>query len=386
MKLIFILTYLFFCSFIGVAQDVPRVISYQGVLVGADGKPISGVSKNLTFRLNEKNGSTPNSWTESFTGISVSGGLFQVPLGINSTPKGFPSLDGEYELEVSVDGNSYQVPLYSSVSALNIPDNIVTSTKIKDGEVKAEDLHDMGASVGQVLTKTSTSWRGADILEQLPNANNGDILVFEDGRWQVKEPSVPSGVPVGTIVAFGGENIPDGWLLCDGRELNAAQNQEYKALFDAIGTAWGGNLSLQIFRIPDLQGMFLRGVDGDANEDPDKTTHRSSKYLGGNEGNKVGSYQLDAFQEHRHFTFNVTPLSNNGAPIANYPLDLSAFSSYVGDYEIPGPGRFATIIKTAGTGSTEPTVGPTSYPSKEFLWSSETRPKNVYVNYIIKAR
>jgi len=47
-------------------------------------------------------------------------------------------------------------------------------------------------------------------------------------------------IPTGTIVAFGGtaDRVPEGWLPCDGRVLTRAM---YSGLFDAIGTAHGGD-------------------------------------------------------------------------------------------------------------------------------------------------
>ena len=55
-------------------------------------------------------------------------------------------------------------------------------------------------------------------------------------------------VPVGSVVAFAGPNIPNDWLLCDGQTVSRAT---YPALFNAIGTTWGGDGTLQtlIFRI-----------------------------------------------------------------------------------------------------------------------------------------
>lgn len=392
MKLVFVYCICVLCAFtILVAQDVPRIISYQGVLVDANGKPITSSQQNpvkIKFEIiNSSNQLIKDIGNEN--PMTVIGGLFTRPLDLSGIPQN--DLNQQLFLRLTVnDGTPYPpIPLYSTISALNIPDNIVTSQKIKDGEIKSEDMSDMGgANENQVLTRKGGQWRGEDVPTELPvTATEGQVLVFKAGRWQAENPVVPSGVPIGTIVAFGGQDVPDGWLLCNGYEINVAASPEYKPLFDVIGTAWGGNSSLQTFRIPDLRGRFLRGVDGTANEDPNKgNSDRIAMYPGGNTGNNVGSYQSDAIQQHRHFGFNITPLSNNGSEIANFPRNESMFSSYSCDYEIPGPGRFATVIKTPGVGSLEPTVGPSSFQTQSSRSSTETRPKNVYVNYIIKAK
>ena len=61
-------------------------------------------------------------------------------------------------------------------------------------------------------------------------------------------------VPVGTILIWAGNTtVPNGWLLCDGREFNISS---YPALFGVIGTNWGAGSSSSTFVIPDLRGMF----------------------------------------------------------------------------------------------------------------------------------
>lgn len=68
-----------------------------------------------------------------------------------------------------------------------------------------------------------------------------------------------SEILTGAIIAFAGKTIPTGWELCDGREVSSTDNK-YRDLFKVIGTVWGGNGNPN-FRLPDLKGTFLRGVD-----------------------------------------------------------------------------------------------------------------------------
>jgi microcystin-dependent protein len=42
--------------------------------------------------------------------------------------------------------------------------------------------------------------------------------------------------PIGAIVLFAGADAPEGWLVCDGREI---LQKDYQALFKCIGTKWG---------------------------------------------------------------------------------------------------------------------------------------------------
>ena len=56
-----------------------------------------------------------------------------------------------------------------------------------------------------------------------------------------------TGAYIGEIRRFGGAFVPEGWLPCDGRFLNA---DEYAELFALIGTRFGGTEGR--FALPNL--------------------------------------------------------------------------------------------------------------------------------------
>ena len=95
--------------------------------------------------------------------------------------------------------------------------------------------------------------------------------------------------PIGTIASFGGLKVPAGWLTCDGRIVSRT---DYPELFNAIGTNWGGTAD-DGFKIPDLRGYFLRGIDSTKTVDPQSDLRTD---LDGNRvtGIRVGTYQTDA--------------------------------------------------------------------------------------------
>jgi len=162
-------------------------------------------------------------------------------------------------------------------------------------------------------------------------------------NFDVAFQEIAKAIPVGTIVSYGGTSAPDGWLLCDG---NSYSRSDYSQLFEIIGTAFG-SANTSSFNVPDLRGRFIRGRDGGAGVDPDRTTRTELK-LGGNTGDAIGSVQPDELKSHLH------PTGGDGCGTTcgmsrYYMNDLSTFTFYT---------------KNAG--------GP------------ETRPINVYVNYIIK--
>lgn len=64
-------------------------------------------------------------------------------------------------------------------------------------------------------------------------------------------------LPVGSIIDFVGNNIPNGYLECNGA---AVSRTTYKALFDAIGTAWGAGNGSTTFNLPDMGGRTTIGT------------------------------------------------------------------------------------------------------------------------------
>ncbi len=65
----------------------------------------------------------------------------------------------------------------------------------------------------------------------------------------------------GIVAPFAGPKlkIPDDWEICDGT-LRDRTNPKYEALFNAIGTTYGGD-GADGFNLPDFRGLFLRGVN-----------------------------------------------------------------------------------------------------------------------------
>lgn len=64
-------------------------------------------------------------------------------------------------------------------------------------------------------------------------------------------------IPPGTMMAYGGKSVPDGWLLCNGATVSRTT---YAKLFAAIGTAWGAGDGSTTFKLPDADGRVMQGV------------------------------------------------------------------------------------------------------------------------------
>jgi microcystin-dependent protein len=62
-------------------------------------------------------------------------------------------------------------------------------------------------------------------------------------------------MPVGSVVAYAGDAIPEGWLYCDGQAVGTT---DYPVLFDILGYQYGGSGST--FRVPDMRGRVALGT------------------------------------------------------------------------------------------------------------------------------
>lgn len=95
-----------------------------------------------------------------------------------------------------------------------------------------------------------------------------------------------------------GANGVTSWEVAMQGQEKGNDEDKFKELFKTIQYSWGKGESGNTFFLPDLRGRFLRGVDYNANRDPDKEKRGSDH--NGNTGNKIGSIQEDAYKKHYH--------------------------------------------------------------------------------------
>lgn len=193
------------------------------------------------------------------------------------------------------------------------------------------------------------------------------------------------GVPTGTVIAFMGESTPPGWMVADGRPLQAAQ---YPALFSALGTVHGAGLSTGAtpvgqFNLPDLRGQFLRGVDmseaGDeSGKDPDADRRTAPRNGTGNSGNKVGSIQEDATRR-PNTDFRT---SSNGNHVHRHNLETTASRVHSGGPTISNTVAYPFV----GSRNTNTAENGNHTHSVIAGGDLETRPKNVAVRWLICAQ
>ncbi|HPS56951.1 MAG TPA: phage tail protein [Spirochaetota bacterium] len=238
---------------------------------------------------------------------------------------------------------------------INIDDKLIT--RVKDLFTKRNIITFLTMCFVMSIVITKAADFGLHVFE--PDTVISSTEVNENFANLFKQ--INANTPAGTVVAYAGSVIPEGWLECNGA---AVSRTEYSELFTALGTSWGVGDGDSTFNLPDLRGRFLRGVDGDAGNDSDNAARTALN--GGSAGNVVGSYQEDAIR-------NIT----------------GKFDGNVDDSATFKSGAFYQTSAYYGLGANGNGDTYSGYiyfdASKVVPTGSDNRPKNAYVFYIIKA-
>ena len=131
------------------------------------------------------------------------------------------------------------------------------NTTAPDNPARTEEASPTPASAGGGGAHNNLpAYRQVDWLERSSDAlttpwRTGD-LITATGLNTMKNALLPAGL----LSAFVGDQVPTGWLLCDGRLLSRTT---YADLFAAIGDRFGAGDGSTTFGLPDLRGRFLRG-------------------------------------------------------------------------------------------------------------------------------
>lgn len=116
------------------------------------------------------------------------------------------------------------------------------------------------------------------------NINRLQQLIKQDIQGAVSGDTLP----IGAIMPFGSDTIPDNWLLCNGQAISRTT---YQDLFNTIGITYGSGDGFTTFNLPDLQGKIPVGLD---ENDTDFDT------LGNTGGEKEHTLTINEMPSHTH--------------------------------------------------------------------------------------
>lgn len=187
------------------------------------------------------------------------------------------------------------------------------------------------------------------------------LISDEDLRFVPYAVSASNGVPTGSIMPFAGSVAPRGWALCNGAPL-----PDYAVTLKAmIGD-----------KAPDLRAMFLRGTG--TNETTGYTTRQ---------GPALRAIQADVLGSHLHEKGTIATTSagdhTHTSTFYNDDFDGTGGSADLqwgleNDSNINGNRK--PLVTTSSNGAHTHTIS----GSTALTGSTETRPVNYGVNYIIK--
>lgn len=92
------------------------------------------------------------------------------------------------------------------------------------------------------------------------------MSIYHDGKKVAYDVNIMNNqyaMPIGTIIPFGSNNIPAGYLICDGSEV---LKTDYPELYGIIGNAFGTVTGSTKFKIPDLRNKFIQGANSNTGE------------------------------------------------------------------------------------------------------------------------
>lgn len=265
----------------------------------------------------------------------------------------------EKESTVSVKSANYTTVASDNGALLNVDATSSNLTITLLAAATASNGHFLIIKKSDSTTNTVTidanSTETIDGATTLVLANENDtVLLMSDGsNWQILAQKSPSsgaasgfsGMPEGIPIAWVTNTVPTHTLAMNGQNVSRAT---YSKLFTAIGVTYGSGDGSTTFTLPDWRGEFIRGWDNTAGNDPDAAsrTDRGDATTGDN----VGTKQVDEYKSHTH----------DDAPINSLSVLNTSGTSLRGHL---GTTRNQPLIPASG--------------------GNETRPRNVYVNWII---
>lgn len=128
------------------------------------------------------------------------------------------------------------------------------------------------------------------------NLNRLQQLIKQDIQGAVSGDTLP----IGTIVPFGSNTVPENWLLCDG---SAVSRTTYQDLFNTIGITFGQGDGFETFNLPDLRDKVPVGKDSNDTD---------FNLLGNTGGEKKHTLTIQEMPSHRHGHTNNLWAQNEG--------------------------------------------------------------------------
>jgi len=253
-------------------------------------------------------------------------------------------------LEGNISGNANTATALSTVTSFQLAGDVVSPAVQFDGQV---------GSPTKVFNATLTANIISGKDEPAPNrGKKGDfVLTFRPSEStlassgllkQTRERFLGDlAVPIGAIMPFAGNVIPDGYLLCDGSEV---ERSKFSDLFDVIGVTYNGTAPLQgvgTYRLPDLRGRFALGRDNMDNAGTVPSLAGPFVDAGGGTAGRVPDVQATILG-------GSAGQSSTALTLANLPEHSHTLSTATQDYAAIAVSTTLDPLAQSGLGPTAP--------------------------------
>jgi microcystin-dependent protein len=254
-------------------------------------------------------------------------------------------------LEGNISGNASTATALNTVTTFQLAGDVVSPAVPFDGQV--------GAAT-KIFNATLTANIIAGKSEPNPNVGKfGDyILTYRPSEStlassgllkQTRERFMGDlAVPIGAILPYAGGTTPDGYLLCDGSEV---ERSKYSDLYDVIGVTFNGAaplLGAGTFRLPDLRGRFALGKDNMDNGGTVPPSGGGSPVdAGGGTAGRVPDVQATILG-------GAAGLSSVALTLANLPEHSHTLATATQDYQAIAVSTTLDPEATSGLGPTAP--------------------------------
>ena len=234
------------------------------------------------------------------------------------------------QFTIKINASNLTTTPYLQISGIANPSSTAVIKKLNASKTE------IALEIGDLLingiykfqrNSTNNAWIVLDPEKTFYNLSNATPATNTVPGVQLLSP------PLGTIIMAPTDYVfYTNYLPCNGA---AVSRTTYSILFNLIGTIYGSGNGSTTFNVPDFRGLFPRGKDDGRGIDPNRST---------------GSFQDMSIQSHNHLVGGQTEtLAGGGAvrySLVNWSNNISFATSYAG--------------------------------------STETRPKNIAINFLIK--
>lgn len=194
--------------------------------------------------------------------------------------------------------------------------------------------------------------------------------------------TVSDTLPIGSVVEWYSETIPDNWLICNGQEISRT---EYSELFSVLDTTYGAGDGSTTFNIPNMSSRFAVGLD------KNDTDFNALGKVGGSKSEDITHNHT--IPGHTHTTANhtltIAEMPNHGHGLA---ISGGTTAGQIDRVALDGydQGRWYSTVEPVGgsqphnhgnTGST-----PLTTNNNTTNTNISTLPPYITVYYIIKAK